>query len=200
MKAPSKPASIRYSGQLLFKDANAPSLGGCVDAAIGGTGFSARFNASATWICSMLFMESAWCDSGGGQEVTKKALVRKLLPPPSRRSMNVIMLCSMTTSSITGIGRRFTELVRAGEEIFEQIKDSPHCPTNHRPACVSWLFSVTNLLEISTPAESRYQMQVRGLLPEADAAIFRDRVATILGILKSAFCGVVSRHDELARA
>src|SRR2546425_2519398 len=64
MNAPSRPASIRYSGQCARKDANAPSLGGCSkDAAAGGVGIVARFCAFATRFCAVQFMESVRYDS-----------------------------------------------------------------------------------------------------------------------------------------
>jgi|SRR5579864_2124926 len=84
------------------------------------------------------------------------------------------------------IGRRYRELVQAGELLFEEIKNQSTVGSAHRPACIAWLFSAINLLEISSPANSRFRAEALALLPESDKQINRDSVATILGILKSA--------------
>ena len=92
----------------------------------------------------------------------------------------------MTSTLTEGIGRRFAELVEAGERLFEQIKETGTVRVGDRPQCLSWLLSAVNLLEIATPADSRYRREAQRLLPASDATIFSERVASILGILKSA--------------
>jgi uncharacterized protein YutE (UPF0331/DUF86 family) len=92
----------------------------------------------------------------------------------------------MTKVSKSAIGKRFTELVQAGEQIFEQGKESSFVSSEDRPEVVSWVFSVMNLLEIATPSDSRFRTEALRLLPGAESMIGRDRLAAILGIVKSA--------------
>src|SRR5712691_3399136 len=92
----------------------------------------------------------------------------------------------MMKVSKTAIGRRFTELVQAGEQIFERAKDRTLVSSADRPESVSWLFSVVNLLEIATPSDSRFRTEALRLLPGAESDISRDRLAAILGIVESA--------------
>ena len=58
MNAPSSAAFIKYSGQWVFRDARAPSLGGEEDGATRDGAMIVRFDASAIRLCSMLFMQS----------------------------------------------------------------------------------------------------------------------------------------------
>ena len=86
----------------------------------------------------------------------------------------------------TTINVRFAELLIAGEELFKQFDSNSSVDFKKRPASVSWLFSVINLLEVVLPQGSRHLREAKRLLPRADDTIFPDRIANILGILKSA--------------
>ncbi len=92
----------------------------------------------------------------------------------------------MTNTLIEGIERRFTELVEVGEQLFAQIKGTHSVDVDDRSECLSWLLSAVNLLEIAMPVDSRYRREAQRLLPASHSPIFRELMATILGILKSA--------------
>lgn len=106
----------------------------------------------------------------------------------------------MTGDRAEGFARRFNELAQAGEQLFEKIRYSIPVDLQHRPECVSWIFSAANLLEIATPPESRYYREAQRLIPAADGIIYPDLVANILGVLKSAAAesssGLLTRLED----
>ncbi len=87
---------------------------------------------------------------------------------------------------ITMIDNRFPELVAEGDALVEQFKRNEPIDWNQRPKCVSWLLSVVNLLEAALPQGNRHRVEAERLLPKTDSTIYPERVATILGILRSA--------------
>jgi uncharacterized protein YutE (UPF0331/DUF86 family) len=92
----------------------------------------------------------------------------------------------MAKATTSRFGRRFAELVRSGDSLFARIQERHTVQPTDRPECVSWLFSVVNLLEIATPPDSRFRSEALRLLPGPESDITRDRVAAILGIVRSA--------------
>lgn len=92
----------------------------------------------------------------------------------------------MTEKVELSIGRRFAELVFEGEQLLKKFEANETVAVHARPACLSWLLSAVNLLEVSLPSDSRFRQEAQRLMPQADATIWSERIATILGILKSA--------------
>lgn len=92
----------------------------------------------------------------------------------------------MTENLELTISRRFAELVFAGEQLLKQFENNHPVEFQHRSQCISWLLSAVNLLEVATPSDSRYRSEAVRLLPAADATIWPERLASVLGILKSA--------------
>ncbi len=84
------------------------------------------------------------------------------------------------------IGRRFAELVVEGEQLLKKFKAHETVDVHDRPACLSWLLSAVNLLEVAMPSDSRFRQEAQRLMPQADATIWSERMASVLGILKSA--------------
>jgi uncharacterized protein YutE (UPF0331/DUF86 family) len=84
------------------------------------------------------------------------------------------------------IGRRFIELVTEGEKLTAKFHSNDIIKLPERAACLSWLLSAVNLLEVSMPSHNRYHMEAMRLLPKADETIWSHQIASILGILKSA--------------
>ena len=84
------------------------------------------------------------------------------------------------------IGRRLAELVADGEKLLASLPDTYIVGVFDRTACLAWLLSVVNLLEIARLPDSRYRQEARRLLPKADHAITLEICANMLGILKSA--------------
>jgi len=92
----------------------------------------------------------------------------------------------MANDIASTIARRFAELVVEGKRVVDSIPPSGSVDVKNRPAAVSWLLSVTNLLEISMPENSRYRREATGLLPDVNGTLWCDRIATVLGVLESA--------------
>lgn len=84
------------------------------------------------------------------------------------------------------IGRRFAELVVEGEQVLKKLYGSVTVDVQSRPACLSWMLSAVNLLEVAMPSDSRFRREAQRLLPQADATILSERLASILGIVTSA--------------
>src|SRR5438309_4857200 len=84
------------------------------------------------------------------------------------------------------INRRFIELVMEGEELVAKVQSDRTVEVAARSACLSWLLSAVNLLEVSMPSDNRYRLEAQRLLPKSDETIWYQKVASILGILKSA--------------
>jgi uncharacterized protein YutE (UPF0331/DUF86 family) len=82
--------------------------------------------------------------------------------------------------------RRFAELVKQGEQLLNKLEKNETVDVHERPACLSWLLSAVNLLEVALPSDSRFSQEARRLLPKADETLWVERIATILGVLKSA--------------
>ena len=70
--------------------------------------------------------------------------------------------------------------------MVQQFDNNSAVDWNQRPDTISWILSVVNLLEVALPQGNRHLAEAKRLLPKADDTIFPERIANILGILRSA--------------
>jgi uncharacterized protein YutE (UPF0331/DUF86 family) len=92
----------------------------------------------------------------------------------------------MNTDLASNISRRLYELVGQGELLLQQFPEDHPIQFQQRAACVAWMLSAVNVLEVALPATSRYRTESTRLLPKANDTLWPGRVAAILGVLKSA--------------
>ena len=92
----------------------------------------------------------------------------------------------MTNRIEPTIDRRFVELDAEGEQLLSMFKGNVAAGLHSRTACLSWLLSAVNLLEVAMPSDSRFRKEAQRLMPNPEAEIWGSTIATILGIFKSA--------------
>jgi uncharacterized protein YutE (UPF0331/DUF86 family) len=82
---------------------------------------------------------------------------------------------------------RFSALIQEGEGVHSRFTSELDTASGEsRVATVAWLYSAINLIEIATPVGSPYNREATPLRPSPTGTIFGERVAAVLGLLRSA--------------
>jgi len=93
-------------------------------------------------------------DPGGRADDEPPRLKRHVSQADEMVSQNV-----MTTDLASNINRRLFELVAQGESLLKQFPEDHLIQFQQRAACVAWMLSAVNLLEVAMPAGSRYRTE-----------------------------------------
>lgn len=82
--------------------------------------------------------------------------------------------------------RRFRDLVAEGEQLLSEVPHDSPIEHPHRSRALAWILSTGNLLEATLASDSLWVAEARRLLPHADATLWPEGIASLLGVLSSA--------------